>query len=401
MIRFVPDTWRDAIMRPLAMASPDGAVYVEIIAPDFRFVFILVLAVVGLVAAVVAARRRHENRLAAPTTVLLALTLAAFVPWLASTGNGRYFIAFLLVAGPLSIGLAHAVPASRRFRLTLVLAMVVWQGYLIQAAEPWRTWGHLAWGDGPAFPIEVPADLAAQPATYVTLSSISYSIVAPRFHPASRWINISTQRGLADKSADSLRAQALIAAPGVLKVLFPTVPGGQDGDRVGAALAQAIDGLLARQGLSIENLAQCRLLPSGGMAALAVHKKREAAGAARAVHGFWVCPLARHANTTAAEATPIPPRSQEVFAKLERMCPRIFPPGDAAASLHIPAGVVRAYPGSDFRVYVLNDERVWYKYFRALNPVQLGTIDAVLADKFSMDCERIRGRTGLPWEREI
>src|SRR6185369_9315597 len=41
MIRFLPDTWRDAILRPLALASPDGGVYIEIIAPDFRFLFIL------------------------------------------------------------------------------------------------------------------------------------------------------------------------------------------------------------------------------------------------------------------------------------------------------------------------------------------------------------------------
>ena len=32
-------------------------------------------------------------------SVLLAFTALAFVPWLATTGNGRYFIAFLAAAG--------------------------------------------------------------------------------------------------------------------------------------------------------------------------------------------------------------------------------------------------------------------------------------------------------------
>jgi hypothetical protein len=37
MIRFLADTWRDAILRPVAMAAPNSSVYIEIAAPDFRF----------------------------------------------------------------------------------------------------------------------------------------------------------------------------------------------------------------------------------------------------------------------------------------------------------------------------------------------------------------------------
>lgn len=37
MIRFLPDTWRDWVLRPLAMAAPDSWVYTEVSAPDFRF----------------------------------------------------------------------------------------------------------------------------------------------------------------------------------------------------------------------------------------------------------------------------------------------------------------------------------------------------------------------------
>ena len=41
MIRFLPDTWLDALLRPVAMAMPDGWIYVETMAPDLRFVFVL------------------------------------------------------------------------------------------------------------------------------------------------------------------------------------------------------------------------------------------------------------------------------------------------------------------------------------------------------------------------
>ena len=42
-MRFQPDTWLEALLRPVAMAAADANVYVEIMAPDFRFVFVLAL----------------------------------------------------------------------------------------------------------------------------------------------------------------------------------------------------------------------------------------------------------------------------------------------------------------------------------------------------------------------
>ena len=50
---------------------------------------------------------------------------------------------------------------------------------------------------------------------------------------------------------------------------------------------------------------------------------------------------------------------------------------------------------------MLDDGKVWYKYVRALNPVLLGDAAAILDPGFTMDCDNIRGRSGLPWERGI
>lgn len=394
MIRFEPDTWRDALLRPLAMAAPDGGVYVEIIAPDFRFVFILVLAVAWFLLA------RGAQRRASPALLLLAFSALAFVPWLATSGNGRYFIAFLLVAGPLCIGLAQLLPASRSIRLALAAAMVAWQGYLIYEIDPWRSWGFVVWGDGEPFGIEVPADVVRQPATYVTLSSISYSLIAPRFHPNSRWVNITMRGGLSDKSPDGQRTQALIAAPGPLKAIFPTVPGGQESERMDPALGSAIDDLLAGHGLSIAGDEQCRLLLSPGLAGLTSSRLDAARAGKPGLHGFWLCPLARQASQRTTQAPPVPQRSELVFEKLERLCPRIFRAGETV-SLRIPAGAVRGYPGSDTKLYVFDDGQVLYKYVRALNPVPLGVVDEILSPGFAMDCANVRGRSGLPWERQI
>jgi hypothetical protein len=394
MIRFLPDTWFDALLRPLALASPDGGVYIEFIAPDFRFVFVLVLALMWLLI------RRGNERRRSPALVLLGLTAVAFVPWLVTSGNGRYFIPFLLIAGPLCIGLLYLVPLTRSFKLAVAIGMVLWQAFLIYDISPWRSWGHVIWGDGPPFDVEVPKDVAEKPATYVTLSSISYSLIAPRFHPASHWINISSQAGLTDKSPDGLRTQALIAAPGPLRVLFPTLSGGQVGAGIDPTLARTIDDLLARQGLSIEDAAQCRLLRSAGLAAMASSRLSDAQTTTPGVHGFWLCPLARHASGRSVSTTPVPERTERAFDRLEGICPRIFRPGETV-SLHIPSGALRSYPGSDFKLYVLDNGQVWYKYLRALNPVLIGNIDAILKPDFVMDCNHIIGRSGLPWERGI
>lgn len=395
MIRFLPDSLREAVLRPLAMASPDGGVYTEIIAPDFRFALALLLAIAVLLAGRSAARRNTT------ATWLFMVTAAAFVPWLMTTGNGRYFMGFVLLVGPLCVGLAHLLPGTRALRLTVVLGMVAWQSVLIAMATPWGSWGHLTWGDAEPFAVEIPADVLNQRATYVTLSSISYSLLAPRFNPESQWINISTLRGVDDRSDDAVRAKALLDRSTRLLTLFPTVPDGQQDQSLDPGLTRAIDELLARQALSLGDLAQCRLLSSRALAAMAGAKSGNAGtNTDRRQYGFWLCPLRRGASLQARQAVAIPSRVLDAFARVEQACPRLFPPGDAT-TLRIPNGAVRGYPSSDFKVYVQDDGVVWFKYFRALNGVRIGTVDEVMRPAFHMDCDHVRGRTGLPWERGI
>ncbi len=395
MTRFEPETLAEALLRPIAMAFPDGGVYVEFIAPDFRFVFALAL---GLLALVLGLRARRPQG-AKPVLALLALVAASFVPWLLTSGNGRYFVPLLLLAGPLCIGLLQLVPVSTGMRLALALGMVACQGYLLYEISPWRSWTYVQWSEGPAFEVEVPREFAESPATYVGLANISYSLIAPRFHPDSRWINISSQKGLGDRSREALRTQAFLRTGQPLRAFFPAPPGTGPDPRLEPHLRVAIDDLLARQGLSLADPGQCRFLRSGGLHA-AAHESREKEARRQRTLGFWVCPLERKAAAPAETAVPLPARTEEVFRKLEHTCPGLFPPGEAA-TLRIPAGALRGYGSSDMKLYVLNDGVVMYKYFRALNPEVLGQVDQVLSAQFRMDCGQVRGRSGLPWEREI
>jgi hypothetical protein len=242
--------------------------------------------------------------------------------------------------------------------------------------------------------------MVARPATYVGLANISYSIIAPRFHPDSRWINISAAPGLGHPTPDQLRVEAFLRTGNPLRVIFPSPPGATKGEAVDAELETAIDGLLERQGLSIRDAGKCRFLRSRGLAQ-AAQEGREAKGKPQSTFGFWVCPLQRHARARPQSEPPLPPYVDAVFDRMERTCPGLFHHGEAT-TLRIPAGAVRGYPGSDFKLYVLTThKKVMYKYFRALNPVVVGTVDQVLASGFRMDCSNVRGRMGMPWERDI
>ena len=139
---------------------------------------------------------------------------------------------------------------------------------------------------------------------------------------------------------------------------------------------------------------------SAGLAGLASSKLSDEAAGHPGRHGFWLCPLARRASDRVERAAPVPARSEQVFEKMERTCPRYFRAGEAV-SLPIPSGAVRGYPSSDFKLYVLESGQVWYKYYRALNPVLVGSMSDILAPGFTMDCNAVQGRSGLPWEREI
>jgi len=390
MIRFMPDTWLDALVRPIGMAVPAGGIYAEILAPDFRFIFVLALVLGWL-----AWRVRVRSGAAARTLGLLAFVAATFVPWLATSGNGRYFMPSLFIVGPLCIALAHHLPLRQGWRLGLAGLMVLVQVALLHEVQPWSSWGLAPWREGPAFGVDVPQDMREKPATYVTLSSISYSLIAPNFHPDSRWINLSSQNGRPGDSPDQRRARALLSASPVVYGVFPSAQRLAGEVEILPEQADAIDLGLAEYQLRIVRK-QCRIVASRGLTAIGARDGQEIAD--KEPRGFWFCRLEKH-TAAPAEQKKAPPDVEAVFDRVEQQCPRLFPPG-AARTTVVGSGFRRFYPDADMRLYVMDDGQVMYKYLRALNAVELGTKADVMRDSFHVDCN-IRGRAGLPWEREI
>lgn len=56
----------------------------------------------------------------------------------------------------------------------------------------------------------------------------------------------------------------------------------------------------------------------------------------------------------------------------------------------LPGGEVRSYLQAEMKVYVYDDGKVLYKYYRDLNPVLVGQAQDVLAERARMDCAAVR-----------
>lgn len=388
MIRFQPDTLSQALMRFFNMAAPDSNVYMEIPAPDLRFAAIAVLA---LLAAVLWRKLPPERN---ATFALVATLLLSAAIWLATTGNGRYFMAMLVCAGPIAIALICLLPVTRAFKALLAVLLVAGQVFVVAQQPPWSNWSMLKWKDGSYFAIELgPEQRQAGPTTYASLSLLTYSLIAPQFPAHARWINLYTSSGTAqdEERTDAFLRRAV--AEGPVKLLAPSMAWASLPDgRPTPEMVAALNRLAAQRNLRIDG--SCSYINSPGLVQMIESQGRDE----QARVGFWTCPVAYQPGLAqATRATPVPPQVRQAYDRLGELCPRFFPPGETSLRrLH--DGWVRAYPHSQTRVYVMDNGEVWYHFWRALNPVLVGKTADLLAGEVQLDCLGVRNdgawRTG-------
>lgn len=381
MIRFLPDTWLDVVMRPFDMVAPEANSYVEIAAPDLRLAAAFILAAILFLLW----RRRRDSARAA--LLLLALTVASMAPWMLTTGNGRYFIPWLILSGPLCVGLVRALPVTRPMKLTIVGLLILGQGYMVGQNSPWNAWALSRWQQAPYFQVDPPPE---EPSTYVTIAPISYSLIAPKFPRESRWIHIGTENAT---PRDAAFIDRFVRRASLLTLVVPTIPAetGSDGQPSGP-VREALDKLLRLRKLSMQADVPCRLLRSEGLARMHFRSGVDVPSSVSDKIGFWLCPV-QYTPDRKSEATPLgrdrDSDSEPVFEAIERLCPRFFSAGEAT-TVQVVAGAMREYAGSDTKLYVLDNGLVLYKFWRSLNPVTIGTKQEVLQGQARLDCNQIR-----------
>ncbi len=408
MIRFLADTWRDALLRPVAMAAPNSSVYIEIAAPDFRFVLALGLAVLALISL-----RRTKSRPKGwmPTLALFALIFLSFIPWMRTTGNGRYFMPYLVLIGPLCIALINLLPNTANMKAFLVVAVLGIQGLALLQNSPWRPmdgWSWIPWREAPYFALDLPKTGLDPETTYVTITAPTYSLVAPLLPASSRWINLATFTGTENEKKSALYSpiKRKLQESKSLMLFVGSAPRAmlEGSDQPDQNAINTINGYLEPHDLRLRLPTACRLVKSRSMAYrtfINVDDPPAEKARLREQSGFWICPIeyaVSEQKTIALNAEELSAKS--LFEKMEQLCPRFFNPGQDAVKYHR-SGFQRRYPGSDSFLIATGDGHLYFKYDRALNPQLIGKAEDVLSPGFTYDCTKFKGRAGLPWEREI
>lgn len=388
MIRFQPDTVLDGLLRYFNMAAPDANVYIEIPAPDIRF------AAIALLALALAACWRKLPPGRAPALAMAGVLFASTALWLLTTGNGRYFMAMLVCAGPIAIALVCLLPLSRFFRGALAVLLIAGQAFLLSQQVPWNSWTVMHWSKGSYFDVHLgPEELQGPPTTYASLPLLTYSLIAPQFPPESRWISLHASGGTPrdEQRTDDFLREA--AARGPVKIIAPSIPTASlpNGLPQPAMLA-SLDKLAGRRNLRISG--ECRLLVSPALLGMAEREKKLMPG--EIPMGFWTCPVVYEPRARDPAPVTPPPDVLAVYRKVGEACPRFFPTPQAHPR-RLKDGWMVHY-GTETRLYVMDGQQVWYRYWRNYNPVRVGTIAEVLADRAMVDCAAVRNdgawRTG-------
>lgn len=384
MLRFLPDSLIEGLLRPFTMADPVGGVYLEMIAPDWRFAIFLILMSLAFA-------KRRELALLEPAHRATAFGLLPLLYcWTFVSGNGRYFMSGLLLIGPLVVLACRVIPGSRELRAVVLAMVLLLQGYTVYSAYLPGQWGLAHWGAW-SEPI-ADSPLRHRPAVFLTISGPSYSILVPWFHPQSRWANVAGQGRIRPGSYEHKKLQALLASSLPRYVVLPMMTGFEsDTTRPEGEVRAFIDAEVGRIGLQMTNsrceAVRSRLIPS----------PPEAQGGGRRPSGVWICPLEPGQLVEAGEPM-LSPEQVAVLSAVEQRCPRFFPPGHGTTSVR-EGLVVRSYLLTDVHLYVEGSGRVMYKHLRSMNPISIAHVDQVIKGDFTLACDKLVGRYEFPWRR--
>lgn len=411
MIRFQPDSFLAALARPFAMAAPNGWVYVEIIAPDFRFA-LWTLVLLGVLICRYVLRRRltsvASERFQFDSCVMLLLLAC----WLASSGNGRYFVVGLLLIGPILIGGVFSFPVSRFLKWSIVGFIFLLQILALTINNPWKstdTWQRVRWNDRyfdvSRDDIEV---IDHTRGVYLSASTQSYSLIFPLFPRDVRWVNFSVfgGEGIPPESRYARVFSHMISPPARPRFFQENLFGQFDvaNRRLTEEGVTASNAVLSLFGLKIANPQRCDLIKSNSMADFVSVRSSDSEAVLRfrrGSAGFTLCDV----EAATASDAPVSDSVQQAagkFKQIEEGCPRYFPGGQRFVAT-LPDGFARKYAGSDLTLIYIPSDGVYVRSLRTLAPKLLASEADLAAGSgaWTHRCRESAGRTTLPWQSEL
>jgi hypothetical protein len=388
MERFRPDAWWEGILRPFLLADPTSFLYVEFMAPDLRFAAIALFGILAL-----AFRKRCTKWSSVQWRVVIVLVITFYV-WTFASGNGRYFLPGLLLAGPVLVLMMRTLPITRLMRGFLIALFLVLHLALIMDfyhEDPWRV---SEWREGAAIGL-TSSPLRDEPALFLKTSANSYSAVTPHFHPDSRWVMLGKHLGRDIGSYDRQRLSEAFSSNLPKYAFAPKA--GEISDEAGQPvldIQRSIETVLAPYGFALVPK-NCETI---GVVIAAVPGRDARLGTA---DGFWLCPIIRvgEIQESVTGNIQLPKNHQLAFERFEHVCPRFFSPGGGWDS-HFEGISRRYYQGTDIRLQILDNGMVSYQYGRSFNFTRVAFDQNIIRGDVELPCARLAGRYRPPWLRD-
>ncbi len=392
--RFIPDSLLDALVRPFAIAKPAAMIHVESIAPDLRYAVLVVLGLLFLAIHGLGRTKRWGTLADGSTrppgieTGALALgLLLAWVFWLVSSANGRYFLPMSSVAAVLIAVLLEVLLGARRKLLTYATGLIV----LLQLAgvglgAELRA-NPVDWGTG-WIDLSGARRLTGETNLYLTVGVQSNSFLAPFLTADSGMMNISGGYALGPEAPGGSKALALIARnwPRVRVV----VEDEQAGRNPNETLARLVDGPLERFSLRADPR-DCEVvaIPNTGFHLRLSEPVPGAHDATRYTSYLLNCGVQK----IAAESDESRARHADidlVFDRIEDACPKLFAPRRLVTE-HAGSHWQRFYVNTDLKMWINQGLVAFFEPTRGDDPIYLGSEADWLRGPLRVDCGRKDG----------
>lgn len=326
--RFVPRSLADVFWLPFAMIEHRSWIYAEGVSPDLRPALVLVLSMVGGMAAGWRVWRHRVAGHPAPARPapdasvrrLAAFFVVAALGWLLTSANGRYAVPLLLLLGPMLFVAGASVFGSRLAAVVCLAVLPLQILLLYDAGNPrwaptdWtRTW----------LPASVPDELKSQPFLYLSASTSSEAYVAAHVHPDSVFVNPIGLAPIANDGPGWTRFVSLRDRwAGQTKVLF-ALPAVGDPELKAQRVA-TLNGAVDRLGLAMDT-ERCDVLRFDEPTVdVLPHLWRRDDSAPRGERQLLACD-AKIAAPSARMAA-LRAQASEILDAYERKCPTFFAP---------------------------------------------------------------------------
>ena len=380
--RFMVSNLEELVTLPFRMASVHSWIYVESAAPDLRFAVIAIVAIALALLALHARIRRAASRVMAGSAqrtapdarnssvgaYLVMTWMAMFALWQMTSGNGRYALPVMLLAGPVVVLLVRRLTISDASQLRILIVIGALQLFhVVSAGNPrWTTeaW-HPKWLD-----ITVASKLAAEPYGFLTTGINTQSAAALYFHPDSRMTNILGVYPIDPKSPAGHRVRQFIQKyePN-LRVMFETAPGAMR-DGLLPNLVPGINEQIAGWDLLVD-ANQCELIRIPHLL-----KNGAELAACLVVKG----------NPSRDQIEATRQRITMAFDSVEAACPMLFSPRGGYV-LRKAGRWVREYPAYDIRLYMQRGRITFTRFEYGPFDVDLGSLVDWETGRGKVDCK--------------